>query len=466
MGSRPVSGNIAFKPADPDNSLISVSEESASLTESEQRKDQAETAALLADEILRYTAGESCSVTEDTAARILGSIYYSIEARTATLDSPGALLRELRGHGVRGIYREGIKIVRACLEETKALFQKVSDGKLDVPLAPYNEMIDTAIPEFLRTYNVEFNAQSIDCCMDYPLAFDDNPATGIFFLNRYLKNLLTETEFCACFPRSDILRTLFGYQVKYEIDVTDAPLNLFTLLFDQSVFAVLAGNETDGFTVTPEQALKLTETLAGLKDREIRERIADAVTQISARLPHESPELRPYLLRCQTQLTDRVLQANGYGNLLNLVLIKGEDPSAGQDVFTDGERLEDWKFTHLTELVGECESTEEKIRLILSNIRSSKDFVDLLEADCLYGDEFKRLYGALGDTELALLGKSVFSDELRQDRLRLTASLLEQYRKNAEQDWQAEYADFLKGLPDERKSAVENLVNNLNVKRG
>lgn len=466
MGFQRISGGKAFRRAGPDDSLLFAGGEAASLPISEQMNYQAETAALLADGIRLYTAGESSSVTEDTAARILGSITYAIDARTAALDSPGALLRELRGQGVRGIYREGVKIVRACLEETKALFQKISDSKLDIPLAPYNEMIDAAIPEFLKTYNVEFNAQSTDCLMDYPLAFDDNPATGIFYLNRYLKNLLTETEFCACFPRKDILRALVGYQVKYEIDVKDAPLNLFTVLFDQSVFAALAGNETDGLTVTPEQSLKLVEALAGLDGREIQKRIGDAVTRTAERLPRENPELLPYLRRSQAQLTDRVLQTNGYGNLLNLVLVKGEDPGAGQDVFTDGERLEDSKFTHLAELVGKCESAEEKIRLILNNIRSSKDFIDLLEADCLYGDEFKRLYGALGDTELALLGKSVFSDELRQDKLRLTAPLLDHYQKIAEQDWQAEYAEFLKGLPDERKSAVEKLVNSLTVKDG
>lgn len=466
MRFRPVSSGTALRPADPGNSLLPAGGESALLQEGEQMEYQAETASLLADMIRLYTAGESSSVKEETASRILGSIYYAIDAYTAVLDTPDAVLRSLREYGVRGMYREGVKIVRSCLEETKSLFKKISESRIDVPLAPYNEMIDTAIPEFLKTYHVEFNAQSTACSMDYPLAFDDISATGIFYLNRYLKNLRTETEFCSHFSHGDILRVLSGYQVKFDLDVTDAPLNLFTLLFEQSVFAALSGNEADGLTVTPERSLQIADALAGLKSREIRERINGALARMTARLHIEDPGLLAYLHRCQAQLVERVIRANEYGNVLNLVLIKGEDPNAGRDEFTDGERMEDWKFTRLTELVGECKSTEEKISLILGNIRSSKDFIDLLEADCLYGDEFRLLYGSLGDTELAILGKPIFSGELRQDRLRLSAPLLERYKRNAEREWQAEYMDFLILLPDERKAAVEKLVNGLTVRGG
>ena len=427
---------------------------------------QAETASLLAERIRLYTAGESSSVKEETAFRILGSIHYAINARTASFENPAELALALKESGVHGIYREGIHIVRACFDETKELFQKISENKLAVPLAPYNEMIGTAIPEFFQTYNIEFGAQDTVCSMDYPLAFDDITSTGIFYLNQYLKNLRTETEFCKSFSQREILEALSSYQVKFDFDITDIPLNLFSVLFDQSVFAALAGNEKGDLSITPEQSLQIANVLSGKKSREIKERINEAVRKMAEPFRIESPGLPGYMHRYQTELTERIIHANEYGNVLNLVLIKGEPPSAGQDQFLDGESMEDEEFSRLMGLIEECAEMKEKIDLINGNIHSSKDFIDLLEADCFYGDEYKKLYASLGNTELAILGKSVFGDELRRDHLHFSDSLMERYKKYADKDWQAEYIDFLGLLSPERKIAVEKLINSLTVSDG
>lgn len=420
-----------------------------------------ETAALLADQIRRYTAGKSSSVRESTASQILGSIRYSMNAYTAELKTREDIQRALRVIGVRGIYREGLKIVRACLEDSKSRFENIVRDRLKVPLAPYNDMLDTEMPEFLNSYDAEFNAQETICGIDYPLAFDDKPASGIFFCNRYLKNLQTETNFCRAFSEQSVLRVLREYRRKFGIDPFEMPLNLFTILFDQSVFAELAGNPEDRLTVTAEQSQRLTESLSGISGPELRERIAAAGRRTAARLHLQDPVLPAYLRRARTRLAERAVRANRYGNIRNLILTHGEISDAGGDVFTDGDRMDDWKFAALADQIGECENTDEKIRLISESIRSSKDFMDLLEADCLYGDEFQALYRSLGETELAVLGKLLFGDEIRQGSPRLTDVLTERRFKNTEPDWKREYRDFLRTLPPERISALERRMNRL-----
>ncbi|AJY77309.1 hypothetical protein VN24_25555 [Paenibacillus beijingensis] len=45
------------------------------------------------------------------------------------------------------------------------------------------------------------------------------------------------------------------------------------------------------------------------------------------------------------------------------------------------------------------------------------DYLDMLESDCLYGDEYDALFHAFGDMELAILAKIVFYEELRSESL-------------------------------------------------
>ena len=119
------------------------------------------------------------------------------------------------------------------------------------------------------------------------------------------------------------------------------------------------------------------------------------------------------------------------------------------------------RFSRITELVAECDRTEKKIKLISDNVHSAKDFIDLLEADCLYGDEFRALYDSLGDTELAVLGRVIFSDELHQNRLHFTPSLFDRYERSSETDWKKCFVNFLLSIKETRRSHIEQSINNL-----
>ncbi len=77
------------------------------------------------------------------------------------------------------------------------------------------------------------------------------------------------------------------------------------------------------------------------------------------------------------------------------------------------------KFKKLTEEIRECSLVEDKILLIKNNIKSLEDLVDMLNADCLFGDEYITLFKSLSKMEIVLLSKYIsdlsFQDEYEKD---------------------------------------------------
>ena len=63
------------------------------------------------------------------------------------------------------------------------------------------------------------------------------------------------------------------------------------------------------------------------------------------------------------------------------------------------------KFRKVAEKIRSLTDYEEKIAIINSHITSLEDLVDILEADCLFNNEYINLFDTLDDTKLALLLK-------------------------------------------------------------
>ena len=121
--------------------------------------------------------------------------------------------------------------------------------------------------------------------------------------------------------------------------------------------------------------------------------------------------------------------------------------------------MSDVRLRRLLGDIMRCETKEEKVRLIRSHVFSLHDYLDLLESDCLCGDEYDALYAAYGDMELAILCKIVFYEQLRSGFADLHGIVLE--RKEAERDWQNHLIDFLKRLNASRIRMIDAMIGNI-----
>ncbi|HEY5465571.1 MAG TPA: DUF6179 domain-containing protein [Clostridia bacterium] len=422
---------------------------------------QAELAQLLGEQIRKYTAGDSSSVKDETASAMLASIAYCVDAFFARLGNPEDFSQVLDEKGLRSVYDEGVRLVQTCVAETKTLYSGIFENLLAVPLAAYHDTIDTAVPEFFTNYDVEFHANDTPCSMDYPLALDDAKGYGVFYIRSYLLALRTETDFCARFELQSVLRTLSDYDKKYKLDLYNAPFNLFECVFDQAIFSVLCGNDPATLRVSALQLEHAAGSWAGKTHTEMQVLLEQATGKMISALHIDTPAAVDYLRRYREKYARRFLDAFDSGQLPHLALLDDEPVPAGKTLFQDGDRMLDEEFLALIEELQAGGDAVEKIRQISERVHSVRDLLDLLESGCLYGDEFSALFGVLGDTEMAVLGNTVFFEELRFPPLRLSAIDASEMAESAEWEWQAHYLEALFRIDDLRRTEIERLINHL-----
>ena len=109
-----------------------------------------------------------------------------------------------------------------------------------------------------------------------------------------------------------------------------------------------------------------------------------------------------------------IVNAAEHRNLQTVILVDKEDDIKPVTIsLKTGDSMSNVQLRRLLDDISRSESKEDKVRLIRSHLFSLHDYLDLLESDCLYGEDYEALYASFGDTELAILCKIMFYEELR-----------------------------------------------------
>ncbi len=424
---------------------------------------------LLKDLILRYTDGKSTSVKIETAEQIQSSLLYALDTRLASLSEPGESVSLLQEKNLKSIYEEGLELLMSTFKETKLLFDKVKENKLKIPLEVYNTSIDEALPDFFSKYDVVFNAQNTMTMLDYPLLFDDMKVEGVFYIKNYLENLNTETQFCKYFSEKEIKKVLINYGRIYDIDYRESHINIFEVLINNCLFSLMlddyAPDDTDYLKISESKFLLIKEKFTEVMPTEIKNYIKKSVARLIEVFKINKSGLIGYIKKYRSFLTPRVINAEKNDSLQNIIIIEpGErDKNELQEkiTFISGNGMSDDRFRLLTDKIRNCPDTRDKIKIITSAVKSLGDLIDILEADCLFDDEFQELYNTLTDVELALLGKVVFQEDAKLNQLNQTERILN--KKDVEVEWQQLFIDFIRKLNENRIREIENQIKILDI---
>ncbi|HYF75409.1 MAG TPA: DUF6179 domain-containing protein [Candidatus Nitrosocosmicus sp.] len=412
--------------------------------------------------IAAYTKGESSSVKTETAEGLLNSIYYSVDACVSGFDDPEAGIALLKMGNVKGIYNEGLEIVDSAFKEARLHCRGLVKNKLDVPLEVYNTSVTESLPEFFQNYSIIFGAHDTTCSLDYPLIFDDMNVRGVFYISNYMANLQTETDFCRLFSKADIDKLLTVYGRTCRVDYKEAPVNLFEIVANNSIFSAVSGNSAAELKITRQQYEIIRERLKGRDYGQMGNIIETAVDKLITDLGIGQPGLKDYICRYSRDFVLRVLNAAENDNLCNIAMVYAEGKLPGRrNAFVEADRLNDARFRYLVQRIKSCNTAQEKVSMIMSEVSSVEDYIDILDAGCLFGDEYQTLFAALGDIELAVLAKTLPTDELRSSRPDL--SVLEIEENETAGEWQSEYLRFVRGLDGKRKKKVEELIDTLDM---
>jgi len=161
---------------------------------------QEELMPLLAELILKYTRGESSSVTVETAQRLLGSLLYSIDAYLRSFRHKEAALNCLSSFGAAEIYEKGQALTSSCQKQTWLLYEEVRERKLNIPINAYHCTIDEDLPDFLKQYDPLLMLRILWPIWTIPCFPMTCVGREYFILNNICKSCLWKLIFASYFP--------------------------------------------------------------------------------------------------------------------------------------------------------------------------------------------------------------------------------------------------------------------------
>lgn len=437
-------------------SLLQQIEEQAWLDQQHLEDIQQQFLSLLRDTIIQYCQGDSSSVKIETGERLMLSILYCVDTYISSLNNPQKALELLISVGVKRIHEQGLDLVNKCWQETKMLYPKIL--KMDIDNQAYQSTIDEALPECIEHYDPDFAAHDLmGGSMDYPLLFDDMQVQGIFYIRNYIYSLALENRFCHRFSLNDIKQLLYDYGKLYQIDYQEELINIFEIVLGNAIFSILAGNTPVEIRITPIQLHYLKEKLMRLDEHQCRSQIKEAIENLISELDIKDQDERKYIRKYLRVLPPRVLSAIKNDSLHNLVILERETDDNQDIIYDSGNTMNNESFRALLEEIRVASDPSLKAQVIIEGIQSLGDFIDVLESDFLYEQDYDILFDKLGDLELALLAKLLFVEEIRADRdsFGLQSAARD---KDAYWEWQRQYCRFVLSLDEKQRKKIEGLI--------
>ena len=410
---------------------------------------------ILAELINKFTHGQSSSLKVETSQRLLLSIFYALDHVVKNIPDPIDALHLLAADEIAEIYKIGLEQLEASVAESQLLYRQIVDHKLPVSIVAYHATIDQALPDFFLYYDLRFSARDIPASIDYPLLFDDMKIQGIDYIKQYLQTLQLENDFCRLFPLADIDQLLFHYGQVYQIDYSEALINVFEIILTNAIFSVLAGNSGAQLSISPLQLELLRDRFANLDADQTSALITAAIESLCSDLTLDDSRTRQYIRKFQSILVSRFLNALAHDCLENVAILNQTVKQPLELAFYEGQHLDDEAFRLLVEQIIECSWAAEKTALVSASVHSLGDFIDILEAECFFDEEYGDLFNSLGDIELSILARIVFIEELRNNPQHFSLANPQRSEMEMQMEWQIEFDKFLQTLSPDRIQSIQ-----------
>ncbi len=152
----------------------------------------------------RMTLGDSSSLPESAAQRLLDSVCF-------TLRAAGAELSSLKPGNGDELYRRGTQVLLAECARGKKLWCAARDKMSRLSTDSCRDTLREAGAFFAR-YDHLFAAQEIPADIDYQLCVPvRQECAGVYFVNEYLRHLAAENAVVNCFAAAPAQALLAAY---------------------------------------------------------------------------------------------------------------------------------------------------------------------------------------------------------------------------------------------------------------
>lgn len=189
--------------------------------------------------------------------------------------------------------------------------------------------------------------------------------------------------------------------------------------------------------------------------------LMEAIEVLIKRLSIEDEEVIRYIKKYEKIFIESVLSSIKSNTFKSMVTVSKNKNEHLEDYIVDDEsKLDDESFREIFNEILDSTSIIEKIRIIKKNINAKKDFIDILESECLFGEEYLMLFASLSELELAILGSVVFYEDIRMREINILEFMLNE--KTETTLWKIEYIKFMKRQSEDKIYSIEEHMNKIN----
>lgn len=403
---------------------------------------------ILKETVNYYTKAESYSVKEEVAEQLMLSIYYTIGIFLKDRPTIKERITLIKENPIKYLFSEGEKILKAKVEESKALLKLGQKNKLKTDNYAYVDTMNYGIPLFFKDYDIRFASHETPGSIDYPLAIDEMDLVGIEYIYEYLKKINFENKFCSYFDIQEIEALLNGF----DKNCNHMLINIFELVFTNYLGRMLLGRAGMHLEITELDRYYLKSKIEKLKHEGLYMLISEEVEGMCNDFSIEDAYFISYLNKTGTKIISEIKESIDINKLTN-TFITLNNSKDNLVKYEDGEAMDDSKFRIITEEIRTCRSVENKMKIIREEIHSLEDLVDVLGSDCIFDDEFIDVFKALDDFEIALLLKYIPND----------STVDSDYGIEGEKEWHGKLRNYLNDLEEVKKEEIIQISKGIDI---
>lgn len=399
---------------------------------------------LLKTQLKYYTKDESSSVMVEVAENLLEGIDYTIGFYLKTFNTLELIIEELKNNTLSHMLETGRDLIKETFAESKKLLEYIMKNKLKINNYSYDDTIDHGIPLFFKEYEYFFTPHEGSGSIDYQLYMDNMNYKGIEYIRNYLKILSLENEFCSYFDIYEINELLNGYDKNSEVLL----INVFELVLINSLGLIICDKPLNSLNLSNGDRELIKSKLEKLSTEKLQEELLKCVAKCFAILSIENKDLVNYIKKSTIKLTEWLYESIKLNKLETVFISFNENIDEEFIEYIDGQKLSNTAFKNLSEKIRECSSIQDKIKLINNNIKSLEDLIDMLNAECLFEDEFMLLFKSSSKTHIILLAKHISDFSFNNDY---------------EKEWYYEFKKYILSLNEKDQKNIGKLKEKINI---
>lgn len=345
---------------------------------------------ILAEQTDKWSRGESSSVPTEKAQDIISSILFVIGIQLKSYQTPEQAVDLLKSKPLEVLFENGLKLVRRKMVISRHLQKGILDNLLGTPNVYYRSTIADGINGFFKLYRPQFTAQEIHITADYPVFMGRPELEGIEFIEKYLRCIQAENAFCVCFAPQDIHHLLCGLTQDYR----SVPLNIFEPVLLSALGLIIRDRSPKRLDLTQNDISFLYRQFSGQSEMEVQDCLKKAFFCLNRKMDFPQISME-YASLCIPKLVGTILNAVKMKTLDKVFLIPAYPEQEPQIMLSYGDRMNDREYQKLVERIFQTDGSEEKAALILNEVHSLADLLDILSDTELCANDFDLLINML-----------------------------------------------------------------------